>query len=138
MTRSSAPPRFFVDENDLALGYALAAARPDVVHPGHRKLPEVPRRTPDEVWLPVVGRRRLVVITRDQQIRRRPVERRAWYRHEVRGFVLTGKTSQNTWDSLRIIARRWDDLEQMVEERSAGPWMVSLTGDMREIPLTDS
>lgn len=79
-----------------------------------------------------------MVITRDQQIRRRPVERRAWYRHEVRGFVLTGKTSQNTWDSLRIIARRWDDLEQMVEERSAGPWMVSLTGDMREIPLTDS
>lgn len=136
MTRSSAPPRFFVDENDLALGAALATARADVVHPGHKKLPEVPRRTPDETWLPIVGDRRLVVITRDKKIRRRPVERRAWFEHAVRGFALTGKTSQSTWDSLRIIARKWDEIEEMVETRPDGPWMVSLTGGMREIELS--
>jgi len=92
--------------------------------------------TADEVWLPIVGTKRLVVITRDKKIRRRPVERRAWHDHHVRGFALTGKTSQSTWDSLRIIARRWDDIETMVRARPDGPWMVSLTGGMREITLS--
>jgi hypothetical protein len=137
LTKSSAPPRFFVDETDLALGIALAAARSDVVHPGHTKLPEVPRQTPDELWLPVIGSKGLVVFTRDQKIRRRPIERRAWHHHGVRGFVLTGKTSQSTWDSMRIIVRKWGEIEAMIEERPSGPWMVSLTGGMREIELTD-
>ncbi len=35
--------RFFVDENDLALGKALAEAIGDVVYPGHPELPEVTR-----------------------------------------------------------------------------------------------
>jgi hypothetical protein len=83
----------------------------------------------------VVGERQLVVITRDKRIRTRPVERLAWCDYGVRGFVLTGRTSQSTWDSLRIIARRWDDIEEMIEARPAGPWMVSLTGNMRDIPL---
>lgn len=55
--------RFFVDENDLALGKALAANQLGVVYPGHPDLPEVPRQTPDDVWLEIVGVRRLVVIT---------------------------------------------------------------------------
>ena len=82
--------RFFVDENDLALGKALAAFHGDVVYPGHPKLPEVPRQTEDDVWLEVIGRRQLVVITRDKKIRYRPVEKQAWVAHRVRGFVLTG------------------------------------------------
>jgi hypothetical protein len=35
--------RFFVDENDLALGKALAETNPDLVYPGDPDLPEVPR-----------------------------------------------------------------------------------------------
>ena len=70
--------RFFVDENDLPLGKALAAARGDVVYPGHEELPEVPRGTLDDDWLPIVGERRLVAITRDQHIRYRPAEKLAW------------------------------------------------------------
>ena len=42
-----APARFFVDENDLALGRSLSHARRDVLHPGHVRLPEVPFGTPD-------------------------------------------------------------------------------------------
>jgi hypothetical protein len=82
--------RFFVDENDLALGKALDEAHGDVVYPGHPGLPEVRRGSPDDVWLPVVGERQLLVITRDQRIRYRPVEKQAWVEHRVRGFVLTG------------------------------------------------
>ncbi len=68
------PARFFVDENDLALGRSLALARKDVVHPGHTRLPEVPVGTRDRDWLPVAGRLGLIVITRDKKIRSRPVE----------------------------------------------------------------
>jgi hypothetical protein len=57
------PARFFVDENDLALGKALASTHDNVVYPGHPELPEVPRQTPDDVWLPIIGARGLVVIT---------------------------------------------------------------------------
>jgi hypothetical protein len=78
--------RFFVDENDLALGKALAAAHGGVLYPGHPELPEVPRQTPDDVWLPIIGARGLVVITRDKRIRYRPVEKRAWLTHGVRGL----------------------------------------------------
>jgi hypothetical protein len=45
--------RFFVDENDLALGRALAEEHDDVVYPGHPDLPEVPRGALDDDWLPV-------------------------------------------------------------------------------------
>jgi hypothetical protein len=33
--------RFFVDENDLALGKALAQTHDGVIYPGHADLPEV-------------------------------------------------------------------------------------------------
>jgi hypothetical protein len=68
--------RFFVDENDLALGKALAHLRADVVFPGHHDLPEVVRGMADDEWLPTVGARQLVVITRDRRIRYRAVEKR--------------------------------------------------------------
>jgi hypothetical protein len=40
--------RFFVDENDIALGKALATTNPEVVYPGHPDLPEVPRGSLDD------------------------------------------------------------------------------------------
>lgn len=47
--------RFFVDENDLALGKALAERHPDeVAYPGHVDLAEVPRGSLDDEWLPVI------------------------------------------------------------------------------------
>lgn len=69
------PARYFVDETDLALGKALAQANRDVLYPGHPHIPEIPRQALDDEWLPVVGERRLVVITRDKKIRYRPVEK---------------------------------------------------------------
>jgi len=86
--------RLFVDENDLALGKALAGNHlGDVLFPGHVDLPDVPRGTIDDEWLPVTGAQKLVVITRDKRIRYRPVEKRMWVVHAVRGFVLTGRKS---------------------------------------------
>lgn len=128
--------RFFVDENDLALGKALASEHDDVVFPGHPDLPEVPRQTPDDGWLPVIGARGLVVITRDQRIRYRPVEKQAWVRHGVRGFVLTGRSSQSTADSRAILARHWTAIAALVVAEPDGPWMRAVTrSGLRELDL---
>jgi hypothetical protein len=130
--------RFFVDENDLALGKMLSASYGDVVFPGHAALPEVPRGSFDDDWLPVIGRRSLVVITRDKRIRYRPVEKRAWVQHRVRGFVLTGRTSQTTTNSFAVLARHWPHIERLTAERPQGSWMYAVTeGRLREIDLRE-
>jgi len=129
--------RFFADETDLALGRKLAETRGDVLYPGHPDLPEVPRQTPDDRWLAVVGTRNLVVFTHDQAIRYEPVETQAWIDNLVRGFVLTGRASQTPDDSLSVIQRYWPSIERLVADRSDGPWMYALTNDgVREISLT--
>ena len=92
--------RFFVDENDLALGRSLALARKDVLHPGHVRLPDVPLGTPDAQWLPIVGGLGLVVITRDKKIRSRPAAAELVIAAGVSGFVLTSAGDLSTWDTL--------------------------------------
>lgn len=131
------PARFFVDETDLALGKALGEVHHgDVVYPGASALPEVPRGSFDDDWLPVIGTRRLVVVTRDQRIRYRPVEKRMWVGHRVRGFVLTGRKSQSTVDSLVVLEKHWSSIEGIVAARPDGPWMYAVTDErLREIAL---
>jgi len=55
--------RFLRRRERLALGKVLTAAYGNVVYPGHPELPDVPRQTDDDVWLEVIGRQGLVVIT---------------------------------------------------------------------------
>ncbi|MCC6438532.1 MAG: hypothetical protein IT196_26155 [Acidimicrobiales bacterium] len=129
------PPRFFVDENDLALGKALRQHHDDVVYPGDPDI-AIPRGALDDEWLPVVGALGLVVITRDKRIRYRPVERLLWVQHRVRGFVLTGRRSQSTIDSLAVLAHHWDEMERLIAGKPIGPWMYGVTADaMRQIEL---
>jgi PIN like domain len=120
-------PASFVDENDLALGKRLAERHDGVRFPGHPDLPEAPRGSLDDHWLPIVGRDRLVVITRDARIRYRPAERLAWVRYGVRGFVLTGKRSQSTSASLALLEAHWRRIESLVLAEPDGPWMRSIT-----------
>jgi hypothetical protein len=120
------PARFFVDENDLALGRSLATARKDVLHPGHPRLPEVPLGTPDRKWLRTVGTRGLVVITRDKRIRSRPREAQIVLDAGIRGFVLTSAGKFNTWDTLTLVVRQWEKLERYLDDHPSGPWLAAL------------
>ncbi len=45
--------------------------------------------TPDAEWLPVVGERRWIVLTKDLRLRYRPVEKEALIAAGVRAFVFT-------------------------------------------------
>lgn len=129
--RSGAGARFFCDANDMALGAGLASLRRDVVYPGHEDLPAVVPDTKDHEWIPVVAARGLLVITRDKKIRRRPVELMAWKAGGLRGFVLTGAGQQSTWESVRVLARHWDAMEEIAAERPLGPWMYAVTMQAR-------
>lgn len=127
---------FFVDENDLALGKALAQENPNVLYPGHPNLPQIPRGTPDDAWLQTAGKLGLVVLTRDMRIRYRPVEKAAWLKFGVRGFILTGKDSQSTQRSQAILSANWHTIEEIISQRPYGPWMYSVTASaIREINL---
>lgn len=128
--------RFFLDETDLALATGLATLRRDVLHPGHRHLPDVPRGTEDPDWIPIVGALDLAVISRDQHIRRRPGEKLRWREHQLRGFVLTGSGNQPSWESVRVLARHWEFIEDQLFASRPGPWMWALTtGAPREISI---
>jgi hypothetical protein len=54
-------------------------------------LDHFPGNTPDQEWIPEVGRRGWVLITKDQHIHRNPLERAAYAAAKLRGFVVTGK-----------------------------------------------
>jgi hypothetical protein len=132
MRKAGAPAvggaRFFVDANDLAMAKGLAMLRRDVVYPGHASLPGVRPDTPDSVWIPIVGSAGLVVLTRDQKIRKRPIELEQWRNGGLRGFVLTAAGQLGTWDSVRHLARWWEEVEAIIAERPDGPWMYSVVG----------
>jgi predicted nuclease of predicted toxin-antitoxin system len=46
---------------------------------------------PDSEWIPEVASHGWVLITKDQNIRRNPLERAAYEAAKLRGFVVTGK-----------------------------------------------
>lgn len=129
---------FFVDENMLPIGKALALVRDDVVHPGHPDLPGVPLGTPDPVWLPLIGQGELVLITRDNRIRSKPAELEAYKAHAIRAFFLTGKKDLTKWEKLDLLVRSWARMEQMIAKRGPGAWAASLTAGAspKDVPLT--
>ena len=69
----------------------------------------------------------LAVITRDMRIRYRPVEKRPWVDARRPRVRLTGRKSQSTDDSLAILERHWERIEELLVERPAGPWMYLVT-----------
>jgi PIN like domain len=117
--------RFFVDADLLGVGKALAVVRKDVVHPGHRRSPEIHPQTPDSMWLPIVGDAGWIAISRNKRIRYNPVENRLLHQHGVRAIFLTGGRNMTSWDRLVLIVRHWEAIEASVD--IPGPWVKALT-----------
>jgi hypothetical protein len=118
--------RFYVDESAAGLGLALAAARKDTIHVGHRLIPECPRGALDPDWIPAVAARGLIVITRDMKLRTKPVEVQALWENRLRVFNIGGKKDLPTWDWLARVVRHWPRMEEIISERGPGPWIYML------------
>lgn len=112
---------FFVDEDTLAL-----AGLPDVVHPGHPRLADIPRETADRVWIPIVARLGLILVTRDKRIRREPAERSAFENAGVRGFVITTRNMRSN-DLRGLFIVHAPAMRAMATDQPRGPWLYAVT-----------
>ena len=124
--------RFFVDADLLGVGMALAQLRKDVTYPGHPAAEGIVQDTTDPVWLPIVGGKGWIAITKDRHIRSRPGEILAVYQAAVRLVVITGNRRMNSFDRMRLLLRHWDEIEDL--DTLPGPWIWSLTqGGLRQM-----
>jgi PIN like domain len=120
------PLEFFVDETTLGVGRALAQVRGDVVHPGHRRLPDVPVGTKDPDWMPVIAKLGLVVISRDRHIKSKPAELEAFRDLGLRAFWIAGDRDLGNWENLTRLVKWWPTIERKIAEMGPGPWFYSL------------
>lgn len=120
MPASARTDQFFLNQNLLGVAQAMAIVRADVVDPGHARLPEVPPGAFDQDWLPIVGAKGLVVITRGKRIRTRPVEIATLIGAGVRTFVLASGGNLNTWDTLSLLCH-WDQIERDLVDSPSAP-----------------
>ncbi|QWC84577.1 hypothetical protein KLP28_13520 [Nocardioidaceae bacterium] len=130
---------YFTDENTLGLGKLMRSlGREDVLYPGHDRLPEVPRGSPDLDWMTVIGERELIVLTRDRRIRSRPAERRAYWQHGIRSVWIGAKQDLGPADQLQLFLRHEKRLKREITKRGPGPWSLSLgPSGVRPLRLPD-
>jgi hypothetical protein len=83
--------------------------------------------TPDVEWIPEVASRGWVLITKDQNIRRNPLERAAYQESKLRGFVVTGK-DMNAHELGELLVRCLAGMLRRVAGR-AGPLLFSISRD---------
>jgi hypothetical protein len=127
MTAVEESVRFYVDETSLGLGKVLEIARHDVIHCGHRLIPECPHGILGIDWIPLVAARGLVVITLDKHIRTRPAELSAFRDGGLRAFFIGPKDNDNTWSQLALVVKYWNTMERAIHDNPLGPWLKALT-----------
>ncbi len=98
--------------------------RDDIVYAGGPGAPK--ERTQDKDWLPVAGRNDWVVLKRDKKIRTRRWEREALIGAGLRTFCLTSAGNYTRWETLRLLAVRWNRIEE-VAASIPGPYIYSVT-----------
>ena len=102
----------FIDNN---LGQNLAAGMKafgeDVSH--LREL--FPANAKDTEWLPVVGARQYILVTRDEEIRREPSELAALKKNAVGAFFLGGK-GLNRCQLIQQLVRNWPRIKELAHK----------------------
>lgn len=121
---SEDPIRFLFDESCLGIGRIVAQARADAIYPGHPRSPITPGDR-DADWIPVAAQHGWVVVLRDKRLQHRPAELAALAANPLRVLVLTSAGQLRVWDQLRVLLRRWDKIEEYVEQPA--PWLVAVT-----------
>lgn len=72
-------------------------------------------RTKETEWLPEVGQRGWIVISRDKKIRTRPGERRILQESNVGCFIVAQKQNPTRWQYLKLLAATLDRIEETYE-----------------------
>ncbi len=133
---AGATPTLFIDRDTWSHrldGELRAAGIPFVAH---RELFEP--ATPDVEWIAEVGHRRLAIVTRDKNIRRRPNELRAV---RAAGTYLFALTSGNlsAADTAVAVIKAWPAIRREVARTPAPAlFSVSRTGEVRLLKSYDT
>ena len=80
----------------------------------------------DAEWLRAVGQRGWVVLTKDERIRRRPLERAALLDAGVRAFVLTARGMSGA-DMGQAFVRARGSMENLLRRRRQRPFIATVT-----------
>lgn len=126
-----AGPTLFIDRDAWSrkLDEALRAAGIPFV--AHRDV--FADATPDAVWLAEVGRRGWIVMTRDQNIRRRPNELAAVREARIHLFALTSG-NLSAADTAALVVRAWPAIRRAVADHSPPAlWSVTRRGEVRRL-----
>lgn len=120
--------RFYVDEDVLGLGYALAWARQDTIVCGLPPLADdLGRGTVDQDWIPIVAARGWIAITGNARIRTNPAEAHVATDAGLRAIcIVDSRGRADTWQKLAQLARWWSSLETFVAVNPRGPWWVNV------------
>lgn len=130
-------PVYFADENALGLAkLLLRSGRRDFLHPGHPDLPEVPLGAPDLEWMPLIGRRRMIVITRDRRIRSRPAELEAYHAYGIRSIWIGTKQDLRPQEQAELFLKHEARVNRLIVKLGAGPWALAMSvRDVRQLVL---
>ncbi len=129
---TSAPPRFYVD---VGLGNL---AIPELVRRlGYEALTKIEvfgrRRVEDTEWIAWADSEQLVVLTKDDAIRRRPLERAALAESSLRVFCLTNANLTKV-DQVARFEERWPAILRKCG--TAGPFVCGVYSDrLQDLPF---
>ncbi|MGD0093570.1 MAG: hypothetical protein ABSE73_26980 [Planctomycetota bacterium] len=116
------PLIFFIDEClGQGVGEALKKAGAEVRFYGV----DIPRGTPDAVWLATIGEKKWICLTKDKAIRRRPQERKALEEAGVKAFVLTSGNLPGA-EMAALFANNLRRMEKMARN-IPGPFIATVT-----------
>lgn len=85
-----------------------------------------PADASDADWLRVVGQRGWIVLTKDERIRHRPLERAALLDAGVRAFVLTAQRMSGA-DMGQAFVRARRAMEHLLHRRRQRPFIATVT-----------
>jgi PIN like domain len=120
--------RFYVDEDILGLGYAMAWSRRDVIVCGSAPIAhQLARGTLDPQWIPVVAARGWIAITGNGRIRTHPDESRLAVENGLRVICVSdSRGPSDTWQKLTYFARHWTAVENHIAAYPDGPWWLNV------------
>jgi predicted nuclease of predicted toxin-antitoxin system len=107
----------------------------DGIHIEHLK-DKFPPDTPDIDWIKILSSEGdWFIITRDNQIKNKPHERKAW-RESNMSIVFLEKSWINfsLWDMAWRLIKCWPNLKANINDRRKnGSWSISINGKIRQI-----
>ncbi|WP_426748980.1 hypothetical protein [Myxococcus faecalis] len=93
---------------------------------------EFPVETPDQTWIPTVGKQGWILVTADRNIKSKPHERLALQQSKLTAFFLVkGFGDQKLWDYAIALLKVWPQIKKVAETAQPGDsYRVTLTGNV--------